>query len=219
VPGIPWRKVSIYNEGFLIALICDLTLIQTSQNRHSLDHVMRDLYERFGKMGKGYSKVDYQLLIAQYAHDALDDVFDELVNGTSEYLPFLQSACAIAGLQIQANPSNKVGEAAYGMSVDEGNQKVIISAVVPDSPADAAGLWYGDEILSVNKIAPYKNFQHVLRMCGGSADLVVQRKGNLINVSIQADGNVWLKKYRVERMAEVLPETRACWNTWKFGVS
>lgn len=219
VPGIPWRKVSIYNEGFLIALICDLTLIQTSQNRNSLDHVMRDLYERFGKMRKGYSKVDYQLLIAQYAHDALDDVFEELVNGTSGYLPFLQSACAIAGLQIQANPSSKLAESAYGMSVDEGNQKVSITAVVPDSPADKSGLWYGDEIIAVNNQSPYKNFQHVLRMCGGSADLIVQRKGKLMTISIQADGNVWLKKYRCERMAETTPEAQSCWTTWKHGVS
>jgi predicted metalloprotease with PDZ domain len=180
---------------------------------------MLDLYERFGKLKKGYSKVDYHLLIAQYGHDSLDDLFEELVNGTSGYLPFLQHALATVGLQIQVNPSNKIAEAVYGMTVDEGNQKVLITAVVPESPAEKAGLWYGDEIIAVNHQAPYKNFQHLLRMCDGAVELTLQRKGKLTKVIMQADGKAWVKKYRCERIVDASAELLAGMSRWKQGLS
>jgi predicted metalloprotease with PDZ domain len=122
------------------------------------------------------------------------------------------------GVSLAVNASSKYAESTYGLSVDESNLKVVVTAIVPDSPADKAGLWYGDEILSVGEIAPYKNFQHLLRMQETTAKLAILRKGRRLNVELNADGQVWFKKYRCERINELTDEMRATWSTWKFGV-
>ena len=218
VAGIPWRKVSIYNEGFLIALICDLRIMQANAHRLSLDHVMRMLYDDFGKKRIGYAKSDYRVLLDRFGQGMLNDVWDNLVNGTADYTPFLSDALAQAGVTLVATASSKYAESTFGLSVDESNQKVTITAVVPGSPADRAGLWYGDEILAVCDVAPYKNFQHLLRMQSEVCKLSILRKGRRLSVVVQPDGRVWFKKYRCERIAEPTDDMRSTWSTWKCGV-
>jgi predicted metalloprotease with PDZ domain len=218
VAGIPWRKVSIYNEGFLIALISDIFIQRANNLQLSLDHVMRELYEAFGKKCGGYAKSDYRQLLQRYSKESLNDVWTHLVEGTGDYMPFLSEALQLAGVSLLITPSSKYGEANLGLSVDESNQKVVVTAVVPDSPADKAGLWYGDEIVAVGETAPYKNFQHLLRMHDGACKLSILRKGRRSSVVVNADGQVWLKKYRCERIDEPTDAMRAAWSTWKFGV-
>jgi predicted metalloprotease with PDZ domain len=218
VSGIPWRKVSIYNEGFLIALICDVLIMKANALQCSLDDVMRELYEQFGKKAIGYSKDDYRSLLSRYGKNGVEGVWNDLVEGTADYTPYLSDALSNVGVSLAVNASSKYAESTYGLSVDESNLKVVVTAIVPDSPADKAGLWYGDEILSVGEIAPYKNFQHLLRMQETTTKLAILRKGRRLNVELNADGQVWFKKYRCERISELTDEMRATWSTWKFGV-
>jgi predicted metalloprotease with PDZ domain len=218
VAGIPWRKVSIYNEGFLIALICDIRIMQANAFQSSLDYVMRALYDDFGKKGIGYSMSDYRALLDRFGNKTMDDVWEGIVDGTKDYSPYLEDALLQAGVNLVAVPSSKYAESTCGLSVDESNQKVVVTAIVPGSPADQAGLWYGDEILAVNDVVPYKNFQHLMRMQGENFRLSILRKGRRSSVSVQPDGQIWVKKYRCERIAEPTEAMRKTWKTWKSGL-
>jgi predicted metalloprotease with PDZ domain len=218
VAGIPWRKVSIYNEGFLIALMCDLIIMNQSSCAASLDTALRSLYNQFGKQCRGYSGDDYLQLLNACSEFDFTELFESLVHGNSDYVPHLRDALGLAGVELQEAPSAKWSESTLGLSLDEANQKVVVSAVVPDSPADEAGLWYSDEIVAVNGIAPYKNIQHLLRLYANSLELTVLRKGKRTIVQLAPDGKSWVVKYRCARETVVTPKQVQVWNHWMKGM-
>jgi len=218
VSGIPWRKVSIYNEGFLIAMMCDLLILSKSNGESSLENIMKMLYDRYGKLNKGYTKRDYlDLLNASCAFD-FTPLFNAFVNGTDDYLPQLREVLSKAGVEIQETPSQKWSETNIGLSLDESKQKVVVSGVVPESPADLCGLWYGDEILAVNGVAPYKNVQQLMRMFSMQLTLTVMRKGKQVEIKTAPTGKCWFTKYRCVRMETCSEQQRMLWNRWKDGV-
>ncbi|MFM2202280.1 MAG: hypothetical protein RL040_1480 [Bacteroidota bacterium] len=219
VAGIPWRKVSIYNEGFLIAMMCDLILLHESDGTASLDGVMKMMYERFGKESRGYSREDYLALLNECSDFDFSDLFASCVNGTEDYLPTIRKVLSYAGAELQEISSAKWSEAHLGVSLDESNQKVVVSAVVPDSPGDESGLWYSDEIVAVNGIAPYKNAQQLMRMYATQLELTVLRKGKRVVLSIAPNGRTWVMKYRCVRLQQTTEHQDAIWQRWKEGIS
>jgi predicted metalloprotease with PDZ domain len=219
VAGIPWRKVSIYNEGFLIAMMCDLILLHESNGTTSLDGVMKMMYERFGKESKGYSRQDYLSLLNECSDFDFSDLFASYVNGTDDYLPAIRKVLSYAGAELQETPSSKWSEANLGVSLDESNQKVVVSGVVPDSPGDQSGLWYSDEIVAVNGIAPYKNVQQLLRMYASDLELAVIRKGKRVLVRTAANGTIWITKYRCLKSLGTTDQQDIIWKRWKEGIA
>jgi len=219
VAGIPWRKVSIYNEGFLIAMMCDLILLHESNGTTSLDGVMKMMYERFGKESKGYSRQDYLSLLNECSDFDFSDLFASYVNGTDDYLPAIRKVLSYAGAELQETPSSKWSEANLGVSLDESNQKVVVSGVVPDSPGDQSGLWYSDEIVAVNGIAPYKNVQQLLRMYASDLELAVIRKGKRVLVRTAANGTIWITKYRCLKSLGTTDQQDTIWKRWKEGIA
>ncbi len=213
-PGIPWRKVSIYNEGCLLAMICDLQIRKSTGGKASLDTVMKRLFDDFGKTGKGYSEKDYRRLVDESAGTPLNNIFDHLVNGVADYYPYLENALALAGLRIEVTPSLKFSEAYLGIECDENASKATIQKVVPDSPADMAGLWVGDEVIAVNEIGIYKNFQNLMRMQSGAAKLSVMRKAKLKEIELKWTDQVWMKKYNVLPMSEITDDQKKFLNNW-----
>lgn len=213
--GIPWRKVSIYNEGLLIALLCDLGIIQNTSRQFSMDDVMRDLYSNFGRTGPGYSESDYRKIVAKYLGESTKIIFENLVNGTEDYYPFIQNALDLVGLQIAEIPSPKWSESTYGFSVDESGGKYVINQILPCSPADIAGLWISDEIITIDGVAPYKNFQTQLRLNEKKVSFQFLRKGVLMNTEVHATERIWGKRYKISMKEIVSDSERHNFNFWK----
>src|SRR5690606_17206974 len=67
-PGIPNRKVNIYNRGALISLCLDLILLDYGS---SLSQIMKMMWNIFGKKNKGYSLHDFKGLISQALNDQI----------------------------------------------------------------------------------------------------------------------------------------------------
>ena len=217
VAGIPWRKVSIYNEGFLIAMMCDLILLHGSKGTNSLEVVMKNFYERFGKQSAGYTREDYLALLGERSDFDFSEMFNSYVTGRQDYLPMIRKVLSYVGVELQEAPSSKWSETHLGISLDESNQKVVVMAVVPNSPADESGLWYSDEIVSVNGVAPYKNIQQLLRMHALDLELTVLRKGKRVNVRTASNGATWVTKYRCVKSTEISENQEAVWKRWKQG--
>lgn len=215
-PGIPWRKVSIYNEGFLLAMIFDLLIIQESDAQRSLDGVMKLMYERFGKKQLGYTSDDYRNLVEEVLGRSMKKEFDDHVYGTLDYMPLLEKVLTVTGLSLNSSPGGKWSDAFLGLSVEEVAQKVTVLSVYPGSPADVAGLWNGDEIIAVNGTVPYKNFQLLYRMIDGPVTLDIVRKGRQRSVQLAADGNIWTKKYRLLRNEQPSKQQERVFDKWKF---
>ena len=158
VPGAPYRKTSIYDEGNLIAFMLDVKIMQHTQNTKGLRDVCRILYNEFGKKNKGYTEQDIIDICKKAAGADLSDFFNKYVYGTEDFTTPLQECFDYLGIDMQRHPSSHVCEALYGFkTVDFGNNRKV-SLIAPDSPAWNAGLSVGDEILAVNNYTLKNDF-------------------------------------------------------------
>lgn len=150
VPGAPYRKTSIYDEGNLIAFMLDIIIMKNTNNQKGLRDVCRELYNEFGKKQKGYSENDIITLCEKMSGVSLKEFFTKYVYGTEDYEPMLNECFTYLGWQLVKTPSVHLCEAAFGFkTVDFGNNRKV-SLVAPYSPAWKAQIGIGDEILAVN---------------------------------------------------------------------
>lgn len=152
VQGIPHRKVSIYNEGCLTALMTDLAIRKATNDQRSLDDVMRLMNDRFGISSIGYCAEDYGATVNEVAGGALDYLFDLYINGREDYLKELTPALARLGLRLTAKSNNRFSSmsGALGEITAQGYR---IDSIVLDSPAEQAGLAIGDYLTASSEIA------------------------------------------------------------------
>ena len=107
VPGVAARKVSIYIEGMLAAMIADLTIIKNSNGKYSLDNVMHDLYHLFYKNNKGYTENDYQVLLEKYGQESFEQFFTKNIWGKNNLIADLQNILTYFGCSINNNKLTK----------------------------------------------------------------------------------------------------------------
>ncbi len=162
--GIPHRKVSIYNEGALLALLADLVIIKYSDGKNTIDDVMKALYERFGKRGIGYTATDYKTLLEEFSGQSFDAYFLNYIYGTENFLSEFSELLSDFGLSINLSVSKNFSESHYGFKATEKNGAWIVAEIAPNSPAHLSGLVVGDEIFAVNFIKTDSNFQSTLAM-------------------------------------------------------
>lgn len=103
VPGVLGRKVSIYIEGMLAALIADITIIKNSNGKFSLHNVMQDLYQQCYKQNKGYDEAIYSSLLEKYAGISFEHYFKTLIWGKGELQNQLQIVLNEVGCTIMEN--------------------------------------------------------------------------------------------------------------------
>jgi predicted metalloprotease with PDZ domain len=151
-PGIPNRKTNIYDEGNLLAFVTDLFIRKKSNNKKSLDDVMRYLYNEFALKGKGYSDLDYKAVVEKMADASYNDIFDHYINGIHDYEPLLKNAMSYIGCELVFTPNSKFNEHALGIKVNELAGLCKVTAVYKDSVADIAGISIHDDILSINHL-------------------------------------------------------------------
>jgi predicted metalloprotease with PDZ domain len=100
VPGIKGRKVSIYIEGMLAAMLADLIIIKNSDGKHSLDNVLHDLYHLYYKQNKGYTEEDYKLLLEKYGKESFESYFEKIIWGKNNLVNELQNILPYFGCYI-----------------------------------------------------------------------------------------------------------------------
>lgn len=147
--GVPNRKISFYTKGALAAFLLDVRVRRASGNVHSLDSVMREMYERFGKTGLGYTRADYQAIAEAYAGQSLDDYFRDYIAGTLAMEPALSDAADYLGLALIARDPGTIGERDYGFVIDEDGGRAVVKQVHEGSPAAQSGLCVGDILVAV----------------------------------------------------------------------
>ena len=181
-PGIPNRKVSIYNRGALISLCLDLMLIRSGS---SLSQVMKAMWDNFGQKGIGYELKDFQWLIAEGLKDnaAAEKFFTQFVYGTEHLLPVLQDCLETVGIVLDEERQDGLATD-YGLILD-GEAKV--KSVHPESPAYHQ-IMIGDLI---------QNQEVKQSLEGDLLNLSIKRYGRDLRVSLAETANAYYKRYRL----------------------
>jgi predicted metalloprotease with PDZ domain len=140
-------QMSYYLKGELVSLLLDLLIRDRTENQRSLDDVMRQMWEKFGKNEIGFTENQLKEAIESVAEMDLTNFFQDYLYTTkeltfNEYLePF--------GLRLQAvQEDNAIPYT--GLKVQSENGKEMIKFVAANSPAQVAGISPDDELLALD---------------------------------------------------------------------
>ena len=193
--------VSYYTKGSLIALALDLTLRTRSDNRISLDDVMRECWQRFGEAGEGMTEGGLESVAAEVSGLDLSSFFEKHVRGTTDLSlgPLLRDV----GVEYHLRPSQGRRDAGGKIGKDEKDSATWLGAdlvarggrdvfrmVHADSPAERAGLAAGDFAVALDNLQlTVGNIDSRLREyhSGDKVTLTVFRRDELIRFSVTLD--------------------------------
>ena len=140
-------QISYYLKGEMVSLLLDLAIRIKHSNTRSLNQVMRQLWEQFGKAEIGFTPEQLKSVIEAVAGFDLTDFFNRYLYGTEE-LPFNEYLAGF-GLRLQPN-QDEVDRAPFiGLTVKTENGRETIKFVEAQSPAQQAGINPGDELLAI----------------------------------------------------------------------
>jgi predicted metalloprotease with PDZ domain len=145
------KTISYYDKGPAVGLLFDFKIRHLTENKKSLDDVMRLLYkEYYQKKKRGFTEAELHNAFMTVAGDSLNSEYD-YVTTTAEldYPAYFE----MAGLKIDTNAYELPG-AYTGFSVRERNDSVFIANVDYESPAWNAGIRRGQYIYAVNGVKP-----------------------------------------------------------------
>lgn len=173
----PDSQVSYYLKGAVIALVLDLHLRRHGQ---ALSVVLRDLWRRFGRCGRGYGEED---LIAAFAAQAPDlaTLLPRWLGSLED--PDLEAYLADVGLLLQA----ETGRGAWlGLAVRADGATLLAQRVHRGGPAECAGLMVGDEVLALDDRRLQSGEQLTSRARAGDEQrLLIARRGTIRQLLIR----------------------------------
>lgn len=139
-----------YPKGALLGLLLDIRIRQATENRASLDDVMRRLYGDFYRKGKGFTTAEFLEIVSSYLGAEETRAFYESYIDGREPLPYAETF-ALAGVRYRRDTITEpfLGVAAVPEGDGPGLQ---VLRVVPGSAAQAAGLRAGDRLLKVGEV-------------------------------------------------------------------
>ncbi|MDP3556216.1 MAG: PDZ domain-containing protein [Bacteroidota bacterium] len=173
VPGAPYRKTNIYDEGSLIAFMLDVKILQSTQNKKSLRDVCVLLYQRFGKKGIGYSENSIIELVNEVSGKDFTEFFKTFVYSPQDFELELKTCFDYLGIEFEKKESEFVCENRYGFKIMDSGLNSKVTLVAPYSPAWKGGLFTGDEIIAVNGIALKNNFNNWLSYFDDAEEIIL----------------------------------------------
>ena len=139
-------QYTYYAKGSLAGLLLDVLIRDASDNRGSLDDVMRELYTTTYKAGRGFTGTEWWSAVSKAAGGrSFADFASRYVEGREPY-PFEQ-VLVLAGMRASRPNTPRLG--VYTILDSAG---VLVTRVEENSSAAAAGVREGDYLLSVGDI-------------------------------------------------------------------
>lgn len=142
-------NISYYDNGAMLGAMLDLKIRHESGNRKSLDDVMRTLYRTYfpGKK-RGFTDAEFRQECEAAAGAPLTEVF---AYASTTRDPDYARYFALGGLSTSVAQQDAPGSY-LGLNTQTVNGKLMVTGASADSPALAAGLHEGDEILEIEGV-------------------------------------------------------------------
>ncbi len=210
-------QLGYYYKGALVGFLVDAELRRLTGGRRSLDDVMRLAYERFSL--DGYTPAQFRALAAEVAGAPLDELFARAVDSTDEldYGPALD----FYGLRFAEPAKSKKTSAPRGDDREDDEEpgylglkadaSGVVKTVTRDSPAFAAGINVGDELLAMDdyRIAAGGLLEHLERYRpDDKVEVLVARRDKLVSVEVTL-GKAPEDRYRLEVAPNASAQARA----------
>ena len=137
-----------YDKGSLAGLLLDILIRDASDNKRSLDDVLRGLYQSTYKAGKGFTTADWWTAVSTAAGGkSFVDFSAKYIDGRE---PFPWSSVGpLAGLQRVVDSSRVIR---LGVNTISDSSQVIVTAVTPGSAAADAGIEPGDQLVRIGDV-------------------------------------------------------------------
>ncbi|MCG8091143.1 MAG: PDZ domain-containing protein [Candidatus Thiodiazotropha taylori] len=197
----PNAIVSYYAKGTLFALLLDLTIRLQSNGRFSLDQVMREMWLRYGKQGKGVPENGIEKVVADVTSLDLQSLFDLGLRSTAE-LPLTDclSEFGVAMKLLPAKSSDDKGgvlgdkereQQSYtgiGAKWTGKNSGIKVQQVFDGGAAQNAGISAGDEIVAVDGLRmSAKQFENYIldTDAGDQIEVHLFRRDQLMSLVLQ----------------------------------
>lgn len=138
-----------YPKGSLAGMLIDVLIRDATDNRASLDNVMRSMYESAYKHGRGFKDEEWWATVSRTAGGkSFDDFRKRYVEGR-ESLPYA-SVLALAGLKVT---EDTIRAPRLGVQTIQDSAGVRVIDVAPGSSAAGAGVQSGDYLISAGDIS------------------------------------------------------------------
>ncbi len=138
-----------YPKGSLAGLLLDIIIRDASDNRRSLDDVMRELYNAAYKNNRGFTSDEWWSAVGRAANGkSFTDFYARYIDGREPY-PW-DAVLPLAGMRLARDTLN---EPRVGIGTVQDSSGVHVTEIVPGSAAEAAGVQPGDLLLAVGGIS------------------------------------------------------------------
>ena len=203
-------ETDYYDRGSDISLFLDLEIRNRSNNKASLDNVMKAMYERFPWNGTGFTVDDFRKVCDEFAGSSLKQFFDEHVYGTKPLE--WEKVLLYAGLEAKSKTEQK---AWFGAFIG-GEPPRIRWQVAAGSPAYVAGLDLNDEIIALNgyRVSANDFNTRIGEMKAGDVvKLTVMRSDQLREFNVTLVNNP-VPGYTVTKVSDPTDLQKAIYESW-----
>jgi len=135
-----------YPKGSLAGFILDILIRDASDNKHSLDDVMRGLYQNTYKHGRGFTATDWWTAVSSAANEKSFTAFNAAYIDGREPFPW-DSILPLAGLRVRQERVPRLG-----VTTQMDASGIIVRDVATGSSAARAGVRPGDYLVSIGDI-------------------------------------------------------------------
>ncbi len=184
-------SISYYNKGSVVAFLLDIEIRRATENKKSLDDVMRALYDKYA-LKEGYSNADVLAEVNRITGKDLSEWFDRAIYSTEELN--YQAAFDWLGLKFvvpssgeEATKAAANGPIWTGISTKTEDGKTLVSSIVESGPGFDAGINVDDEIIAVNDYRVSSSLSELLDQFKGDkeVELLIARRGALSRVKLK----------------------------------
>jgi predicted metalloprotease with PDZ domain len=185
-------SISYYQKGALVALMLDLEIRALTARAKCLDDVVKHLAHAATLDDAGFAEPDGYLAaveaVAGEQGGAFKTFFERFVSGTVEldYDRALGHAgLSLAWTRADANEGGRSGW--LGVTTRNEGRALFVSSVRSDGPAEAAGLYAGDELVAIDgmRVDPARLTARLAeRAAGATVRATVFRRDELMEIPV-----------------------------------
>lgn len=211
-PSHGLRKVSIYDKGALVAFMLDIEIRKSTQNKHSLDDIMRILYSKYLSTGYLYSDI---VAIAQdlgFKDAAL--FFENFIKKATPIELSLSRCLDYIGIRLLAEQSHKTHLNKFGFDIYWQSGKAMVNYIESGSPADKM-MVVGSEMMMINNKKLSPESENIVFENVESINITYQYLGMEYTKTMITNGGSYGRKYILK--AESSLEQDENFNAWAKG--